>query len=88
VTFDLQTFWLYGPLLIKAMWTGIRRIVLPQTTGNSVSKYSKTSLIQTNWEQTFVQISESPNYRSALENMFREVIKWNSHVFLGNTTLF
>jgi hypothetical protein len=38
---------------------------------------SKTSPIQTNWERTFVQISESPKL----------VIKWNSHVFLGNTTL-
>jgi hypothetical protein len=51
-------------------------------------KYSKTSLIQTNRERTLVQISESPNYRSATENMFREVIKWTSCVCLGNTTLF
>jgi hypothetical protein len=36
--------------------------------------YSKTSLIQTNWEKTLVQISESPNYRSDTENMFREVM--------------
>jgi hypothetical protein len=51
-------------------------------------KYSKTSLIRTNWERTLVQISESPNYRSATENMLREVIKWTSLFFLGNTTLF
>jgi hypothetical protein len=46
---------------------------------------SKTSLIRTNWERTLFQISESPNYKSATENMFREVIKWTSRVFLGNT---
>jgi hypothetical protein len=40
--------------------------------------YSKTSLI---WERTLVQISESLNYGSATEDMFREVIKWTSHVF-------
>jgi hypothetical protein len=51
-------------------------------------KYSKNSLIRANWERTLVQISESPNYRSATENMFREVIKWASRVFLGTTTLF
>jgi hypothetical protein len=39
-------------------------------------KYSKISLIRTNWERTLVQISESSNYTSATENMFREVIKW------------
>jgi hypothetical protein len=38
---------------------------------------SKTSLIQINWERTLVQISERPNYRSATENMFREVVKWD-----------
>jgi hypothetical protein len=30
----------------------------------------------------------SQNYRSATENMFREVLKWTSCVFLGSTTLF
>jgi hypothetical protein len=30
--------------------------------------YSKLSLIRINWEQTLVQISESPNYKSATEN--------------------
>jgi hypothetical protein len=35
-----------------------------------------------------VQISESPKFRIATENMFREVIKWTSHIFLGNRTLF
>jgi hypothetical protein len=50
--------------------------------------YSKTSLIRTNWERTLVQISESPNYGSATEHMFRELIKWTSRVLLGNTTLF
>jgi hypothetical protein len=50
--------------------------------------YSKTSLIRTHWERTLVQISESLNYRSATENMFREVIKWTSRVFLDNATLF
>jgi hypothetical protein len=53
-----------------------------------VSPFFTTSLIRTNWERTLVQISESPNYRSATENMFREVIKWTSRVFLGNKTLF
>jgi hypothetical protein len=43
--------------------------------------YSKKSVIRTNLEQTLVQISESPNYRSATENMFREVIKLTSPVF-------
>jgi hypothetical protein len=43
--------------------------------------YSKTSLIPTNWERTLVQISESPNYGNATENMFREVIKWTSRLF-------
>jgi hypothetical protein len=42
----------------------------------------------TNWERTLVQISESPNCRSAIENMFREVLKWTPHVLLGNTTSF
>jgi hypothetical protein len=51
-------------------------------------KYSNTSLIRTNWERTLVQISQGPNYRSATENMFTEVIKWTSRVILGNTTLF
>jgi hypothetical protein len=36
---------------------------------------NKTSLIQTNWEQTLVQITESLNYRSVTENMFKEVIR-------------
>jgi hypothetical protein len=48
--------------------------------------YSKTSLIGFNWEQTLAQISESLNYRSATENMFRKVIKWTSCVSLGITT--
>jgi hypothetical protein len=39
-------------------------------------KYSKISLIWTNWERTLVQISESSHYTSATENMFRKVIKW------------
>jgi hypothetical protein len=29
-----------------------------------------------------------PNYESATGNMFREVMKWTSRVFLGNATLF
>jgi hypothetical protein len=45
--------------------------------------YSKTSLILTSWEQ-----HPWPNNISAAENIFREVIKWTPHVFLGNTTLF
>jgi hypothetical protein len=48
---------------------------------------SKTSLIWTNWGRTLVKISESPNYRSATENVFREVIKWISRRFLGHTIL-
>jgi hypothetical protein len=39
------------------------------------------SVIRTNWEGTFVQIGESPNYRNATENLFSEVIKWTSRVF-------
>jgi hypothetical protein len=50
-------------------------------------EYSKTSPIRTNWERTFVQVSECTNYRSATEDMFREVINWTSQVFLGNTIL-
>jgi hypothetical protein len=42
----------------------------------------------TNWERTLVQFSESPNCRSATENIFREVIKWTSYVSLGNASLF
>jgi hypothetical protein len=34
-----------------------------------------------------VQSSGSLNCGSASEKMLREVIKWTSHVFLGNTTL-
>jgi hypothetical protein len=63
-------------------------IICTVTLCSLVDKYSMTSLIWTNWEQTLVKISESLNYRSATENMFREVIKWTSHVFSGNTTLF
>jgi hypothetical protein len=40
-----------------------------------------SSLIRTNWERNIVQISESPNYRSAIENVLIEVIKWTSRVF-------
>jgi hypothetical protein len=46
--------------------------------------YSRTSLIRTNWERTLIQISESPDYRSATKNVFREVIKWTSGILLGN----
>jgi hypothetical protein len=56
--------------------------------GHEKRIYSKTSLIRTNWDLTLFQISECPNYRSAIENMFREVIKWTSGVLLGNRTLF
>jgi hypothetical protein len=45
-------------------------------------------MIRTNWERTLVQISESPNYRSATNNMFEEVVKWISHLSLGNKTLY
>jgi hypothetical protein len=41
-----------------------------------------------NWELTLVQISGSFNCRSAPDNMFKEVIKWTSLVFLSNTALF
>jgi hypothetical protein len=57
-----------------------------KTTGNSV--YSKTSIIQTNWEQTLVQINEGPNYRRATESQFREVMKWILYALSGNVTLF
>jgi hypothetical protein len=33
-----------------------------------------------------IQISGSPNYGSATENMFRDTIKWTSPVFLGTAT--
>jgi hypothetical protein len=49
-----------------------------------IEKYSKTSLIRTNWERILVQISESPNYRTATENKFKEVIKSAWRVLLGN----
>jgi hypothetical protein len=39
-----------------------------------------------NWERTLVRISKSPNY--GVLRMFKEDIKWTSHVFLGNKTLF
>jgi hypothetical protein len=52
------------------------------------TKYSKTLLIRTNYGLTLVQISGSPNYRNITENMLKEVIKWTSLVFLGNTALF
>jgi hypothetical protein len=44
-------------------------------------KYSKTSLIRTNWEWDLIQISESTNYISDTEKMFMEVITWTSRVF-------
>lgn len=43
---------------------------------NIMGKYSKTSIIQTNWEYTLVKISGSQNYRSATED-----IKQTSRVF-------
>jgi hypothetical protein len=46
-----------------------------------LTQYSKISLIRTNWEQPLVQIIEE------LLKIFREVVKWPSCVFLGNTTL-
>jgi hypothetical protein len=51
-------------------------------------RFLLTSLIRTNWERTLVQISESPNYKSTTENMFKEVINRTSRLFLGNATLF
>jgi hypothetical protein len=53
-----------------------------------ISHYSKTSVIRMNWQGTYVQIGGSPNYINGTENLLREVIKWTSRVFLGNTTLF
>jgi hypothetical protein len=50
-------------------------------------KYRKSSLSGTNWEQTLAQVTEGQNYGSDTENMFREVIKCASHIFLGNTNL-
>jgi hypothetical protein len=50
--------------------------------------HSKTLLIRTNWERTFVQISESLNHRRVTENMFRKSLKLTSRVLLGNWTLF
>jgi hypothetical protein len=51
-------------------------------------QYNKTSLIRTNWVQTLVQISLSPNCKSATENVLREVTKWTSHFSIGNTFSF
>jgi hypothetical protein len=45
-------------------------------------------ILQSNWDQNLTEISESTNYGSAAEDMFREAVKWTSHVFLGITTLF
>jgi hypothetical protein len=42
---------------------------------------SVVQTVQTNWERSLIQIAESPNYVSATENMFGEVIKWASCVF-------
>jgi hypothetical protein len=66
----------------------VPRMVVFCDSARMSSNCSKTSLIQTNWEGTLVEISESLNYRSATENMFREVLKRTSHVFLSNRTLF
>jgi hypothetical protein len=71
---------------ISKSWESIRENIKTSALG-SLGNYSKTSLIWTNWEQTLVQISESLNYRSATENMFREFIKWTSHVLLSNITV-
>jgi hypothetical protein len=52
--------------------------------GNSrhvATDHQKASLLRTNWERTLVQISDSPNYRSATVNMLMEVIKRTSRVF-------
>jgi hypothetical protein len=84
-------------------WEGLKRVwaavflVGPDKINSKITRpgkihekknYSKASLIRINLERTLVQISESLNYRSATENIFREVIKWTLRVFLGNTTLF
>jgi hypothetical protein len=53
-----------------------------------IAYYSKTSLMRTNWVRTLVQISESRICRSTTGIMFRETIKWNPRVSLGNKTLF
>jgi hypothetical protein len=64
----LLFLWISLYIQAKGIWNSPTNIDL----GN---KYSKFSLIQTNWEQTLIQISENPNYRSVTENMFREVTK-------------
>jgi hypothetical protein len=51
-------------------------------------QYSKTSRIRANWKRTLVTNSESHNYNSDTENIFRKITKWTSSVFSGNTTLF
>jgi hypothetical protein len=53
--------------LLHVVWTSCLHLI---------SLYSKTSLIQANLEWTPFQITESPNYRSATENMFKDVVKW------------
>jgi hypothetical protein len=74
-------------LMALICWTLAKRGLLSDIIPIYIS-YSTTSLIRTNWERAPVEISGSPNYRIATENMLREVIKWISRVFLGNTTLF
>jgi hypothetical protein len=44
--------------------------------------------MRTTWEGTLVQIGGRLNYRSATENMFEEVIKWDLACLLGNISLF
>jgi hypothetical protein len=42
---------------------------------------NETSLILINLERNLIEIRKILNYKSAAENMFNEVIKWNSHAF-------
>jgi hypothetical protein len=65
----------FGAVQDKGQWRGLNFELYKLCDESDLAKYSKTSLIRTNWERTLVQISESPNYRSAAGNMFREVIK-------------
>jgi hypothetical protein len=57
-------------------------------TQNARFKYSRTSIIRTNLEQTHAQISESPNYRSDTEKYVQGSYKMEFTCLLGNTTLF
>jgi hypothetical protein len=61
----------------RTCW-GMKNIKTAFTDGVEII-YSKTSLIQTNWERTHVKISEGTNYRSLILTDGKnttETLKW------------